>query len=341
MKRILLSIITISLVSAVAFGATKAFFTDEEKNTGNTFSAGTIDIAVDGQNPWTRTSPYQFVDMKPSQNEYSNFRINNVGTNPANVFKKVGNVVTGSGAISEPECQEQGGTWSGTQCTSGTEKSDIDTVIDYDLSVKVYDAGNNLKWWQMLYNKDVTLASIKNTDMFLGMIPVGWYMDVTESYHMNDNTTNWAQGDLMTFDIVLTGEQLKGTLVLENKTGDPDWDIIQGDSKQGTLTYGVKDSKFNYSFAATGMQVGVKYWLIEYRDPWGTAGTTLGSATADAGGNVVIPSTSLELNANLTNAKIWLVTDVDYDEANNKVTGWNPANYLFETGLMDYYDADL
>jgi len=342
MKKILLSLMTIGIVSAGVFGATKAFFTDTETSAGNTFSAGTIDIAVDGTNPWTRSTPYQFADMKPSQVEYSNFRINNVGTNPVNVFKRIENVSTNSGVLTEPECLEGGGSWSGQNCTGDyKEKSDIDTVIEYDLAVKVYDNAGNLRWHQMLYNKDVTLSNIKGTDVFLGMIPVGWYMDVTESYHMKDDTTNWAQGDIMTFDIVLTGEQLKGSLVLENKTGDPDWDIIQGDGRQGTLTYGVRDSKFNYSFTATGMQPGVKYWLIEYRDPFGTPGTTLGSAVADGSGVVSIPQTSLELGANLTNAKIWLVTDADYDESANKLVDWHPANYLFETGLMDYYDSDL
>lgn len=46
MKRILLSVMTIGLVSTVVFGATRAFFTDTEQKTGNTFSTGTIDIAV-------------------------------------------------------------------------------------------------------------------------------------------------------------------------------------------------------------------------------------------------------------------------------------------------------
>ena len=65
MKRILLGIMTIALVSGVSFGATRAFFTDTETNTGNTFAAGTIDIAVDNNNPWVRTG-YQLTDMKPS-----------------------------------------------------------------------------------------------------------------------------------------------------------------------------------------------------------------------------------------------------------------------------------
>jgi len=287
-----------------------------------------------------RVTP-QFADMKPSQNEYSNFRINNVGTNPVNIFKKIENVSTDGGTLTEPECVEGGGNWTDQGCNGNyTEKSDIDAVIEYDLAVKVYDADGNLRWHQALYNKDVTLSDIKGNDVFLGMIPVGWYMDVTESYHMKDDTTNWAQGDVMTFDIVLAGEQLKGVLVLENKTGDPDWDIIQEDSFRGTLTYVVRDSQFSYTFSGKAPLANTKYWLIEYKDPWGTPGRTFGSATTDGSGDLTI-SGSVDLGANMTNAKIWLVTDADYDEGANKLIGWHVANYLFETGLIDYYDADL
>ena len=79
MKRILLSLLTIGVVSASVFGASKAFFSDTEKSIGNTFTAGTIDISVDDQNPWLEQTPYQLSDMKPGQTENINFVIKNVG----------------------------------------------------------------------------------------------------------------------------------------------------------------------------------------------------------------------------------------------------------------------
>lgn len=49
MKRILISLSVIGLVSAVAFGATRAYFSDTETSSGNTFTAGTIDLKIDYQ----------------------------------------------------------------------------------------------------------------------------------------------------------------------------------------------------------------------------------------------------------------------------------------------------
>jgi len=51
MKKILLSVLTIGLVSAIAFGATRAYFSDTETSAGNTFTAGSIDLGI-GNDSW-------------------------------------------------------------------------------------------------------------------------------------------------------------------------------------------------------------------------------------------------------------------------------------------------
>ena len=130
-KKIIVSLAVIGVVAAIAVGGTVAYFSDTETSTGNTFTAGTIDIAVNDQNPWSQNGQYHFADMKPSQVEYSNFTINNVGTNPVNVWKKVDVGQTLGGEISEPECLEQHGTWDGANCTDETEKSDIAKRTDW------------------------------------------------------------------------------------------------------------------------------------------------------------------------------------------------------------------
>ena len=342
MKKILMSVMVIAIVAAVGIYATKAYFTDAETATGNTFSTGTIDISVDDQNPWTKS--YTMSDMKPSQVDYVDFTIKNVGTNPVNVYKKLTNVITSGGQMSEPECQVQGGIWANGECPGGQENSSIDGVIDYDLNVELYH-DTTLVWHQMLYNKNKTVAQIKDTDMFLGMIPAGagWSMKVSQSYHMQSETGNWAQGDVMTFHITLTGEQLKGTALLLPKSGDPNWQLIYGGAN-GTLTYGVKDKTFKGTFTASGLAAGTSYSLIHYVDPWpgngaGSVGL-LSSGVTDGSGNLALNFDD-ELGANITNGKVWLVRSSDYNAGTKSMIAWNQANYLFETGLIDYYDSGL
>ncbi len=47
MKKILLSVLTVAIVAGVAFGATRAFFSDKETSTGNILAAGALDLKID------------------------------------------------------------------------------------------------------------------------------------------------------------------------------------------------------------------------------------------------------------------------------------------------------
>lgn len=47
MRRILTSVFVIALLAAAVLGATRAFFSDTETSTGNTFAAGDIDLQID------------------------------------------------------------------------------------------------------------------------------------------------------------------------------------------------------------------------------------------------------------------------------------------------------
>ncbi|MBC7836582.1 hypothetical protein H7X87_02280 [Acetobacteraceae bacterium] len=55
-KRILISLGMLAFVGAIAWGATGAFFSDTETSTGNTFSAGDIDLQIDNESYVTSTS---------------------------------------------------------------------------------------------------------------------------------------------------------------------------------------------------------------------------------------------------------------------------------------------
>ena len=351
MKKILISLSIIGAVAAIAISATTAYFSDTETSSGNTFTAGTIDIAVNGQNPWEIQEPFVFADMKPSQVEYSNFTINNVGTNPVNVWKKV-DVGTTSGGVahgtasSEPECLEQSGTWANGQCTGGQENSAIDTAITYDLSVVVKQGGVE-KWNQTLYNMNKTIFQITGQGTFLGMIPAGWTMDVTESYHMLASTTNWAQGDVMPFGITLTGEQLTGTVVLEDKDQVAPWRVRSDTDPKIIFTYGVKDSTLKIGSLTGKTVVAGNHSLITYPETFSTpagagypgTGVVLATVTTDGSGNITGFTQVTTDPDTFTNMKVWLIPDSDLIAGTATFNAWNGGNYMFDTGLIDYYKS--
>lgn len=104
MKKILLSILTIALVSTVAFGATKAWFSDTEASTGNTFTAGTLDLKtndVDGV-----SSTYTLTNMKPGDWANSGqVTLKNAGSIPGHAWYEITNVRNYENGVIEPEAQ--------------------------------------------------------------------------------------------------------------------------------------------------------------------------------------------------------------------------------------------
>ncbi len=354
MKRIIVSLSIIVAAAAVVIGATTAYFSDTEISTGNTFTAGTIDIAVDGQNPWEDSTTLHVEDMKPSQHEYTEYVIHNVGTNPANVWKTIYDIEDGEGIWSEPKCDAYGGNWDETNgngtCDYDEDVNSLSGKIIYDMSVWVYneDPEENEDaepiWWQVIYTDEmgVTLNDVKNDAVLLGMIPADWYMVVQQSYHMDKNAGNKYQGNEMFFDIELYAKQLTNTVVLENKdfpAGEEP--TIVDDDRYAEVTYDVKDAEFNYELSVYDMPDG-DYTLIAWPEngqafAWSDVVNAIGLVNVTVSGDTVV-SGSINLDRDLINAKLWLVSGTLPLGQEVGTFGWS-EDWLFETALMDYYDS--
>lgn len=349
MKKIIMSLAMIAAVGAVVVGATGALFSDTEVSTGNTFTAGTIDIAVDGENPWVRS--YHIGDLKPCETGYINFDIQNVGMNPVNVSKELFNfthqdmgedyycdAVNGD-VSSEPECAAE----------AGGRIDNVETQIHYDLHVEVYDDEENLIWWQEIFNVDEkkSLADVYGAfgseagSVALGMIPVGGHMEVSQSYHFNCDAGNEYQGDGLMFDMKIYGEQLTGedgmaSVVLENKRiGEPEWDIIQDDI-MGTLSYRTSGAEFEYQFNAKAPLPGHDYVLAVGYDEDTDVDVKIGEGSTDASGYIEINGSVI--TGDLSDAKAWLIP-AEYWVGEEVVWSSWPGmvdDFLWETGLINY-----
>lgn len=392
MTKIAKSLAMIAFVAAIAVGATSSFFSDKEISQNNTFTAGTIDISVDGQNPWTN-SWHNLLD-KPSQTNYMNFTIKNVGENPANVWKKIHVTDENGGSAgyscvypanatpisvsSEPECQEGTGNYTHPYI----ERADLSSYMVYDMSIckKINnntcelagDEGNKYPvvntGWVVIIDEDNEVRVDNVNDIWIklndALLP-GEELLVSQSYHLkawNDaaepEITNWAQGDVMTFDVVLEARQLTApapngavltTLQLNEK--DPvTWNVV-ANSASGTLTFNTASNVFTGTFSATGLNNGGNYSLIYYADPYpgNYPGALIATFVADGSGNIPATAVSNDLSLDLpapadanypVGAKIQLVLSSDYDSTNKKLIAWNPSEYLFEMNLVSYDDTN-
>lgn len=350
-KKIVISLAVIAVAASAVIGGTVAYFSDIETAKGNTFSAGTIDIAIDGENPWT--GHYDMPDLKPGETGYINFNIQNVGQNPVNVSKHVGNFIENTGTESEPECNQgcwdngaKACDWHSQGCTSPGEKNDVQTQIIYDLSVEVYNSNGVKIWWQSIYTdaEGKMLSAVypdASTYVALGMIPVGGHMKVTQSYHFSPNAGNEYQGDRLSFDMTIKGEQLPQgdggitSVALENKAGAPNWDIIQGDNIEGTLSYKSQGPKFDYNFTGKVRTTGdYKLIYVGTTNNYPCVGSVVLGTDSFTALTAKTISGQVDIGASITNGKIWLIPSSSY--VGGIMTSWPEADILFETGLITY-----
>lgn len=67
MKKILMSVLVIALVAVAVAGATGAYFSDTEESTGNTFTAGTLEMEIkDNNEGWNDGAPVTASWQSPS-----------------------------------------------------------------------------------------------------------------------------------------------------------------------------------------------------------------------------------------------------------------------------------
>ena len=183
------------IVMSITVAGTAAYFGDTETSAGNVFTAGAIDITI-APGGDTVSLPAEILDMKPCITKYITINVTNeFNSNPINLWKKIANVVNEENGIIEPEQ-----VWYDNNGIGIEGKNDIDTVIEYDMTVEgevLIDISNGL-----------TIEQIKDYYIYLGQIEPNETVEISQSYHMKGDTENWAQSDKMNFDIEFLAQQL-------------------------------------------------------------------------------------------------------------------------------------
>ena len=321
MKNITKSLLMITAVAALAIGGTVAYFSDTETAPGNKITAGTIDIAVDGNNPWTTTSKFTFANVLPGETESASVTVSNVGNNPLVLWKKVKVTAETTGTLNEPECVAEGGIWSGSTCTGSPVAVDnISSVINYDMTVDTTPLINSA--WK------VKVSDVNDLWIPLGKVAVGQTLTVAQNYHLDEATDNKYQGDEMDYDITFYAEQVDAPgpahttrgVVLENKNTSGDWAPIVNDGTWGIITFDPATGV--YTAKAWGLSGAMTYNLA-YWD--GTTETAIPGTAS--GTSVTLSGTYAGFVSNPAGAKYWL-----------RPTPWSSSsdvNTLYESNLVD------
>ncbi|MCK4369036.1 MAG: SipW-dependent-type signal peptide-containing protein [Dehalococcoidales bacterium] len=200
MKRILMSLMTVALVSALIGGGVFAYFSDVETSTGNTFTAGTLDLNLDGGN--TNVVKFTVSDVKPGDSGGGSWTVANVGSIAGYLDLESISVSEAIGTTTDPEEADE---------PTGVDTIQLGTYLMVHLFV---DTNNNGSWdagEADIFGTDAAPAAINTIAasyaLDLSLAATGGTNYITLVWSVGTGTDNRIQGDSVTLDITFELQQ--------------------------------------------------------------------------------------------------------------------------------------
>ena len=192
-KTILVSLLTIGLLASVIGVGTYAYFSDTETSVGNTMTAGTLDLSVNGLNPLVGPV-VTLSDMKPSKDMLPSTVTLRIVDNPGKLYKMITNITCAGGLHPESELA--------ADPTDTINDLTADTWFDLTVDGKVCLVFNGAAG-----TGDKKIGDIANQWIYLGEFQNGTNVPVIQSFHLDKMVGNEHQGDNCTFNEVFQVEQ--------------------------------------------------------------------------------------------------------------------------------------
>lgn len=249
MRKIILSVSIIAAVAAIVFGITTAFFSDTEQSTGNTFTAGTLNLKIGSEDPTTWS--YSAGDIKPGDEDIEFVSIQNTGSIDGYLQITFANLLDDDVSCNEPEGEAEGG-----DCgTDGELAENLDILIYIDEnSDEDFDLGGDVLVYQG------KAKGILQGDLFNYPLPAGTLKqdEFVLERKLDASVGNIVQTDSVQFDIVFEltqnkQEEIVGDWHLDENNGGMAYDN-SGYGNNGIITgAGWTDGKYNPGLSFDGV----------------------------------------------------------------------------------------
>lgn len=198
MRGILLSVLIIGIVAAMMGAGTFSYFSDSETSNGNTFSAGEIDLNVDGGN--TNVVKFSVSNMKPGDQPRGTWNLTNVGTLKGYLDLENITVTSYENGLLDPEIEAGDST---------ADDGELEDVLNLRLFIDRNCDGGISSGDYVFFNDKV--ANLPHNFELNEPIPAGGYIHIVAIFDWwstpNDNR---AQSDSFTLNITFELAQTTG-----------------------------------------------------------------------------------------------------------------------------------
>lgn len=100
-KKILMCVMVLAISITLVVGATTAYFSDKETNNGNTFTAGTLDLTIDGKSE--NKVLFEVDRIIPKNESYKGYTLKNIGNVDGYLNITKTTVVQDENGLTDPE----------------------------------------------------------------------------------------------------------------------------------------------------------------------------------------------------------------------------------------------
>ena len=191
---------TIALVGALVGGGVFAYFSDTETSTGNTFTAGTLDLNLDGGN--TNVVKFTVSDVKPGDSSGATWTVANVGTLAGYLDLESISVSEAIGTTTDPEEADE------------PTSSDTTQLGNYLLVHLFIDTDNDGSW----DSGETDILGTAATPVAINTIAASYALNlslaasggtnyITLTWSVATSTDNRIQGDSVTLNITFELQQ--------------------------------------------------------------------------------------------------------------------------------------
>lgn len=190
MRKILIALLGVLLVAALAGAGTFAYFSDTETSTGNTFTAGTLDLAVGGENP-NQSPDFQIGNVKPGDSGTITYDLQNVGS--LDGYLDLSGITVTDTEGTNPESE------TGDTSDPGELSDNIYVIVKID-GVQQY--AGLLSGIGSAYDADVALGHGGSTTL-----TIDWVVDKDNVAPLGEDVGNDIQGDVTTVGLTVELDQ--------------------------------------------------------------------------------------------------------------------------------------
>jgi predicted ribosomally synthesized peptide with SipW-like signal peptide len=223
-RKPLIAFLIIGLVATIAGAGLYAYFSDTETSRGNTFTATTLDLKVDGCDDPNVPVYFNISDVKPGDSSSVNITLTNAGSINGTAFLTFTNVTDYPGTTPESEL-----------ILNGEDKGELSEYLYMRVYVDDMLAAQGY------------LSELAESAIGLGSLPANESITMKIEWTVGENASNVIMGDAVTFDMLFSLEQVRargyimGAGVMINKDEPKDFStftanlIITDKTVSGTM----------------------------------------------------------------------------------------------------------